>query len=173
MRLLSSNLNLRALFRVATLGLTLAIAGCASTGTPPSKSQPPPAAPAPAARPAPAPAPIAAPTGDMGAVVFFRASKFAGSAVSFKVREGDRELGKLSSGNYFIVQVPTGPHAYTVHSEAKDVLNLEVERGETYYVQGSISMGLLVGRPNLSPSDAATFDGMKAKLKNSAEPKQK
>ena len=55
-----------------------------------------------------------------------------------------------------------------MHSEAKDVLNLEVERGQTYYVQGSISMGVMVGRPNLAPSDPATFAGMKDKLKDSA-----
>jgi hypothetical protein len=60
-----------------------------------------------------------------------------------------------------------------VHSEAKDVLNLEVERGQTYYVQGSISMGLMVGRPNLAPSDAATFNSMKEKLKDSASPDKK
>ena len=64
--------------------------------------------------------------------------------------------------------MPVGAHAYTVHSEAKDVLNLEVERGETYYVQGSISMGVMVGRPNLVPSDAATFAAMKSKLKDSS-----
>ena len=109
----------------------------------------------------------------MGTVIFFRESKFAGAAVSFKVREGETELGKLSSGTYFVANLPAGPHAFVVHSEAKDILNLEVEPGETYYVRGSISMGLMVGRPNLSPSDAATYNGMKDKLKNSAEPKPK
>jgi len=117
-------------------------------------------------------APAAATTGLIGAapagkgqIVFFRASKFAGAAVSFKVREGETELGKLSSGKYFVTAVEPGKHEYTVHSEAKDVMALEVEAGETYYVQGSISMGFMVGHPNLSPSDQATFDGMSKKLK--------
>ncbi|MGH8176334.1 MAG: DUF2846 domain-containing protein [Steroidobacter sp.] len=87
-------------------------------------------------------------------------------------REGEQELGKLSSGSYFIAKAPPGPHAYTVHSEAKDVLNLEVEAGETYYVQGSISMGVMVGRPNMSPADAAAFNAIKGKLKDSAAKKQ-
>ena len=95
-----------------------------------------------------------------------------GGGVSFKVREGEQELGKLSNGSYFVAQVPTGPHAFTVHSEAKDVLNLEVEPGETYYVQGSISMGVLVGRPNLAPSDEATFGALKSKLKDSGQKKK-
>ena len=97
--------------------------------------------------------------------MFFRPSKFAGAAIGFKVREGTTELGKLRSGNYFVAAVEPGTHEYTVHSEAKDILTLEVEAGETYYVQGTISMGFMVGRPNLSPSDQATFDGMASKLK--------
>jgi hypothetical protein len=154
--------------------LALALTGCASTETSkpaePAKSTQPDKPAAPAAAPAAAApdAGIAAPTGDFANVVFFRESKFMGSMVSFKVREGEQELGKLSSGTYFVAQVPVGAHAYTVHSEAKDVLNLEVERGETYYVQGSISMGVMVGRPNLAPSDAATFAAMKSKLKDSS-----
>lgn len=108
---------------------------------------------------------IAPPPEGKGQVVFFREKKFAGSAVRYKVREGENELGKLSSGVYFVHVTEPGTHEYTVHSEAKDILTLEVEPGETYYVQGDITMGMLVGRPNLSPKDAATFEAMSAKLK--------
>ena len=59
-----------------------------------------------------------------------------------------------------------GKHVYTVHSEAKDVLNLEVEPGETYYVLGAISVGVFAGHPNLSPSSKEAFDAMKDKLKD-------
>lgn len=160
---------------VATSLVVLALAGCASTGgsAPEKKSSTPPA---PAAAPAPAPEPASAPAasaggGGTGTVVFFRESKFAGMAISFKVREGQAELGKLSSGSYFVANLPAGAHEFTVHSEAKDVLNMEVDPGETYYIQGSISMGFLAGRPNLAPSDEATFNSMKAKLKDSGAPK--
>lgn len=100
-----------------------------------------------------------------GQIVFFRPSKFAGGAIGFKVREGTTELGKLRSGKYFVAAIEPGLHEYVVHSEAKDVLTMEVEAGETYYVQGTITMGIMAGRPNLSPSDQATFDGMANKLK--------
>ncbi len=180
MRILSSDPN-RPFLRAALLALALTLAGCASTDSSkpaaPAKAAEPakqaaPATATPAAPATPASTGIAAPSGDMGSIVFFRPSKFVGAAVSFKVREGETELGKLSSGTYFVAQVPPGAHAYTVHSEAKDVLNLEVERGQTYYVQGSISMGVMVGRPNLAPSDAATFASMKDKLKDSAAKKK-
>jgi hypothetical protein len=52
-----------------------------------------------------------------------------------------------------------------VHGETKDVLTIEVEAGETYYVLGSLGMGIVAGRPNLSPSDEATFVSMSGKLK--------
>ncbi|HVI58135.1 MAG TPA: DUF2846 domain-containing protein [Luteimonas sp.] len=112
--------------------------------------------------------PISPPAEGMGQIVFFREKKFAGAAIRYKVREGDTELGKLASGTYFVVPVAPGAHQYTVHSEAKDILNLEVEAGETYYVIGSVTMGLFAGHPNLSPSDQATFEGMLPKLKSLA-----
>lgn len=107
---------------------------------------------------------IGAPQAGKGQIVFFRPSKFTGAAIGFKVRENDTELGKLRNGKYFVAQVEPGTHQYTVHSEAKDVLTMEVEEGETYYVQGTITMGFMAGRPNLSPSDQTTFDGMASKL---------
>lgn len=110
---------------------------------------------------------VGAPEEGKGQIVFFRPSKFVGGAVGFIVREGQTELGKLRNGNYFVLAVEPGTHQYTVHSEAKDVLTLEVEAGETYYVQGTISMGVFAGHPNLSPSDQAAFDAISRKLKPS------
>lgn len=108
---------------------------------------------------------IAAAPQDKAQIVFFRESKFVGGAIGFKVREGETELGKLRSGKYFVANVEPGKHEYNVHGETKDVLTMEVEAGETYYVLGSLGMGIVAGRPNLSPSDEATFLSMSDKLK--------
>lgn len=108
---------------------------------------------------------IAAPPEGKGQIVFFRESKFVGGAISYKVREGETELGKLSNGSYFVYVAEPGAHAYTVHSEAKDVLNLEVEANETYFVSGGVSMGVFAGRPNLSPSSHSAYAAIAAKLK--------
>ena len=126
------------------------------------------AADAPAAATSAAPAAntlIAAAPQDKGQIVFFRESKFVGGAIGFKVREGEAELGKLRSGKYFVATVEPGKHEYNVHGETRDVLTMEIEAGETYYVQASIGMGIVAGRPNLSPSDEATFLSMSSKLK--------
>jgi hypothetical protein len=103
----------------------------------------------------------AEPVADVGTgrIIFFRPKKFAGAAIKFKVREGEAILGKLGSGSFFAADVPAGVHNYTVRSEgADDALTLEVEAGETYYVIGTISMGMFAGQGNLAPSDQAAFD---------------
>ncbi len=104
-----------------------------------------------------------------GKVVFFRPSRFSGGAVGFKVREGETELGKLRNGRFFSIDAEPGTHVYTVHSEAKDVTTLEIEAGETYFVEGKMNMGFMVGRPNLTPSNVEAFEAVLGKLKP-AEP---
>jgi hypothetical protein len=86
---------------------------------------------------------------------------------NYMVREGDTELGKLKNASYFMVKLPAGPHTFTVHSETEDVLDLEIEPGETYYVISYFMMGIVAYRPNLAPSDQATFEAAKPKLKYS------
>jgi hypothetical protein len=107
---------------------------------------------------------IAPPPAGKGQVVFFREKKFKGAAIHFKVREGDAELGKLGSGDYFVVPVDPGSHTYAVQTEAKDNLTLQVEAGQTYFVQASISMGFMAGHPNLSASDEASFVALADRL---------
>jgi hypothetical protein len=109
---------------------------------------------------------VAAGGAGTGTVVFFREKKFTGAAIRYKVRENDVEICKLKSGTFCTVTVPAGKHVYLVHSEAKDALTLEVEPGKTYYVLAGITMGFMAGHPNLSPSDQATYDKMKSKLKD-------
>ena len=153
-------------------------AGTPSDAAPQDPAQPEAAAaPATANEAATAPAPtglsakvaavVGTPPEGKAHVVFFRPSKFVGAAIGFKVRENDMELGKLRNGNYFVLAVEPGEHSYVVHSEAKDITRIEAEAGETYFLSGSISMGVMAGRPNLSPSDATAFEAVLPKLKPS------
>jgi len=119
------------------------------------------------ALPAAVTAVVGTPPPGKGLVVFFRPKNFAGSAVGFIVRENDVELGKLRNANWFAVPVDPGMHTYVVHSEAKDVTNLDIEEGQTYFVSASVNMGFFAGRPNLTPSDVAAFQVALPKLKPS------
>ncbi|MBW8814762.1 MAG: DUF2846 domain-containing protein [Caulobacterales bacterium] len=115
---------------------------------------------------------IGAPTDGKGQVVFFRPSRFVGAAVSFSVHEGDKGVGKLGNGSYFVLAADPGAHDYSIQMEAKDTLHMEVEAGETYYVQETIGMGVVAARPHLTPSDKATFDeqhGLKLSTKKATD----
>ena len=81
----------------------------------------------------------------------------------YRVRENGVEINKMSNGAYFIADVEPGTHTFTAESEIVNKLTLEIDPGETYFVKGEFSMGLVINHPNLIPSDQATFDGAFAK----------
>ena len=107
---------------------------------------------------------IPPPAAGMGQVVFYRPSAMGG-LVSCRVSEADKVVNRLPPGKYFVQQTTPGVHEYSVHSEAKDVLRVNVEEGETAYARCNITMGFMVGRPNLSTQDRADFDKRGKKLK--------
>lgn len=125
--------------------------------------------PAAAVPPAPAVAPmiagrIAPPPPGQGQVVFFRKGGFVGSMISCAVHENGVKLTSLPPGRYVALPATPGVHSYAVKSEATDTLRMEIEPDETYFAKCAITMGVMAGRPNLSPSDEAAFTGMKLKL---------
>ncbi len=124
------------------------------------------AAPAIAADPKPAPEPVAipAPPAGKGQIVFYRQGGL-GPLISCAVKENDAQISRLPPGRYFVWVAEPGKHAYTVNSEAKDTLNVEVEADETQYARCTITMGLFAGRPNLSPAQKQEFDAASPKLK--------
>jgi Protein of unknown function (DUF2846) len=135
-----------------------AAASQAPSGAPASPTPPP----APNAPTNPAPPAVAGqippPPDGKGQVVFFRPMALGGMALSFSVHEDKKGLAKVGVGSYTVVPMDPGKHTFTVQSEAKDSLTLEVDAGETYYVEQSIGMGLLVGRPHLAPSTQGAFE---------------
>ncbi|BBF70781.1 DUF2846 domain-containing protein [Sphingomonas bisphenolicum] len=116
-----------------------------------------------------APAVAAAPASDIpagkGKIVFFRKGGLMGAAISCAVHEKGERLTSLPPGKFAVLYAEPGIHEYSVKSEATDTLRLEIEPGETYYSKCNIQMGIMAGRPNLSPSDKAGFDAISAKLK--------
>lgn len=101
---------------------------------------------------------IGRPPEGKGQIVFFRPSRFTGAALSFSVREGDEGIGRLGNGRYFVHAADPGIHEFNISGEVTDTLRLEIEEGETYYVQQTINMGIMMGRPVLTPSDQAAFE---------------
>lgn len=103
-----------------------------------------------------APIAIPAPPAGKGQVVFFRPGGM-GFAIGCSVNEKGQKVSSLGAGRYFVMVTEPGRHEFTVKSEAKDVLALEVEADETQYATCRIKMGIMVGRPDLAPSTEADF----------------
>jgi hypothetical protein len=102
---------------------------------------------------------IGPPPRGQGQVIFFRPRSVLGTGQWFNVREDGKALGKLTNGAYFVQITPPGPHTYTATSEPefKDSLKLKVDPGETYYVEGILTHGVVIGAAGLSPSNQAAF----------------
>ena len=115
--------------------------------------------------PPPTPAQLAAPPEGKGQVVFYRKPMVSLIPFNWMVRENGVEICRMVAGTYCIAAATPGKHTFEVHSEATDKLTLEVDSGETYYVFGSISMGMIVNRPTITPAQKAQFDAISGKLK--------
>lgn len=102
------------------------------------------------------PATIPAPPAGKGQIVFYRPGGM-GFALGCSVNEKGQKISSLGAGRYFVMVTEPGKHEYTVKSEAKDVLALEVEADETQYAKCRIKMGIMVGRPDLAPGTEAEF----------------
>lgn len=96
-----------------------------------------------------------------GQIVFFRPPG-AGFAMGCSVNENGEKVSSLGAGRYFVLRTTPGRHEFTVKSEAKDVLALEVEEGETQFAKCKIKMGIMMGRPDLSPAKEDEFRSMKS-----------
>lgn len=107
---------------------------------------------------------VAPPPEGKGQVVFFRPSNMLGMALSFSVHEGDKGIGKLGNGSYFVHTADPGQHLFTIQSEVTDKLTLEIEPGETYYVKQTIGVGIVAGRPRLTPAEQGEFERLKLKV---------
>ena len=116
---------------------------------------------------------IAPPPAGEGQVVFFRKRSIMGTGQWFNVRERGAALGKLTNGAYFVQITDPGPHTYTAveEPELKDKLKLEVDPGETYFVEGTLTKGVVIGAADLlTPSDRASFDAAAHDLKMANPP---
>lgn len=100
---------------------------------------------------------IPPPPAGKGQIVFYRTGTIMGSAMGCSVNENGQKISSLGSGRYFILVTTPGRHEYTVKSEAKDTLALEVEADETQYAMCKIKMGIMAGRPDLAPSTQEAF----------------
>jgi hypothetical protein len=88
-----------------------------------------------------------------------------GFAIKCTVRENGAMVGRVGAKRYYAIEVEPGTHNFTAKTEKTDTVAVQVEPDETSYVKCGISMGVMVGRPNLSPGTEDDFNKSAAKLK--------
>ncbi len=86
---------------------------------------------------------------DLATVYVYRDATFIGGGVSFVVSANGVPLAALPSGGYFVVHVPPGEVEMSARTEAKTSVTVDARAGESYYVRGSVSVGVFVGHPHL------------------------
>jgi hypothetical protein len=96
------------------------------------------------------------PAAGKGQIVVFRPSSM-GFAIKCTVRENGAMIGRVGAGKYYVVEVDPGLHNLTAKTEKTDTVAVQVEPDERSYVKCGITMGVMVGRPNLSPSTEEEF----------------
>jgi hypothetical protein len=115
---------------------------------------------------------IPPPPPGQGQVVFFRAKSLLGTGQWFNVREDGKALGKLVNGAYFVDVTEPGLHTYAAKTEPEfnDKLKLQIDPGETYFVEGVLTKGVIIGAADLTPSTAAAFNKAAKDLKLAPPP---
>ncbi|MEZ5960186.1 MAG: hypothetical protein R3C30_07115 [Hyphomonadaceae bacterium] len=121
----------------------------------------------------PAPEAAAAPAEEQpGRIIFFRPGRLTGAVYTYHVVEvgedGDStrespQIGSLPNGYYFEYAAPAGIHNYNIRGPMavnldEDRIRLEVEPGETYYIEQTVRIGLITGGFRLVPSTQAEFE---------------
>jgi hypothetical protein len=104
------------------------------------------------------------PAAGKGQVIFYRPSSM-GFAIKCTVRENGAMVGRVGAKRYHAIEVEPGLHNFTAKTEKTDTVAVQVEPDETSYVKCGISMGVMVGRPNLSPGTEDDFNKSGGKLK--------
>jgi hypothetical protein len=101
----------------------------------------------------------ASPASGQALIYIYRPGKFMGGGVAFDVHEGKKEadhaITTLQSGGYFPYYAPPGEVTLWAKTESSASVTLDVKADKTYYVRGSVGVGLIVGRPSLEVVDAA------------------
>ena len=101
-------------------------------------------------------APLSAVPPGYARIVFYRSSGFAGAAVQPDIKVDGQVVGQSRPGGFFYADVGPGKRAIEASTEATSRLEITALPGQTYFVRGAISMGLMVGRIVLTQEGQVT-----------------
>lgn len=93
---------------------------------------------------------IPAPHPDHGVIYLYRNAEDMGTMVNYDVHIGDSSVYRSTVNSCAEVEIKEeGNYELWATTEAKEVLSLIVTKGGDYYVRSGVSMGALIGHPEL------------------------
>jgi hypothetical protein len=98
-------------------------------------------------------------------IVFYRERRMGGAAIQFHVQQNSQPIGALTNGSVIFRDVDPGQYGFSSQVITGDSLSLTVEAGKTYFVQGTVRMGVYAGRPKFTVVDEARARTAIAKIK--------
>jgi hypothetical protein len=103
---------------------------------------------------------------DKATVYVYRQSAFGGGAVSYTIAANGVDVASLPSGGYFVYYATPGETEFSAKTEAKTSVTVDAKAGQTYYVKGTVGMGVFVGHPHLLQvtNDVRSQEIVKCKL---------
>ena len=102
---------------------------------------------------------------DKALVLFYRKSAMGGSALTYQVHDGTDLIGVLRSGTFFYLHTKPGAHTYSAQTVVSNSIAIDVVEGETYFIEGDVTMGYRVGHPRLRQRQANKAQPAIAKLR--------
>lgn len=86
----------------------------------------------------------------MGLVYIYRPSSFIGGGVSYDVKAGENTIiTTLYNGGYYPYYAKPGETEFWAKTESKSSVTIDIKPLQTYYIKGTVGVGILVGRPHL------------------------
>jgi hypothetical protein len=83
----------------------------------------------------------------LATVYFYRVGKFAGSFIGYDVKHSDKVIGRIKSGTVVTYRCPPGLQTFSATTEGESSIRLNIQAGQTYFVECSLAAGVVVGRP--------------------------
>ena len=89
---------------------------------------------------------------DYAVVYFYRPKNFTGSMIGYKVRMDEENIiGRVRNGEKFKYKITDfGKHEFWAKTESKTSVIIDVKKGQEYFVECGLSMGIAVGKPKMS-----------------------
>ena len=89
---------------------------------------------------------------DYAIVYFYRPKNFTGSMIGYKVRMDEEDvIGRVRNGEKFEYKITDfGKHEFWAKTESKTSVIIDVKKGEEYFIECGLSMGIAVGKPKMS-----------------------